>query len=85
MTTLIWFALVQSSPPVELTEPETEYSVNVVKHIYPGYIVFQFNCTNTISEQLLENVSSWTSILLVSLIVTISWTMYLSFWLHQSF
>ncbi|CAK9858868.1 unnamed protein product [Sphagnum jensenii] len=49
--------LFKSSPPVELTEPETEYSVNVVKHIYPGYIVFQFNCTNTIAEQLLENVA----------------------------
>lgn len=47
----------QSSAVVELTEAETEYAVNVVKHIYPGHIVFQFNCTNTIAEQLLENVS----------------------------
>ena len=46
----------QSSAVVELTEAETEYAVNVVKHIYPGHIVFQFNCTNTIAEQLLENV-----------------------------
>lgn len=42
---------------MELTEAETEYAVNLVKHVYPGHIVFQFNCTNTISEQLLENVS----------------------------
>ncbi|GBG77576.1 hypothetical protein CBR_g24023 [Chara braunii] len=49
--------LFKSSPPVELTEAETEYSVNVVKHIFPAHIVFQFNCTNTIAEQLLENVS----------------------------
>lgn len=49
---------VQSSSAVELTEAETEYAVNVVKHVYPGHIVFQFNCTNTIAEQLLENVST---------------------------
>lgn len=48
--------LFKSSPPVALTE-ETEYEVNVVKHIYPGHVVFQYNCTNTIPEQLLENVS----------------------------
>lgn len=51
------FDLVQSSAPVELTEAETEYAVNLIKHVYPGHIVFQFNCTNTIAEQLLENVS----------------------------
>ncbi|KAG0575329.1 hypothetical protein KC19_VG337300 [Ceratodon purpureus] len=49
--------LFKSSAPVELTEAETEYAVNLIKHVYPGHIVFQFNCTNTISEQLLENVS----------------------------
>lgn len=48
--------LFKSSSPVELTE-ETEYEVNVVKHVYPGHVVFQFNCTNTIPEQLLQNVS----------------------------
>ncbi|KAL9248490.1 Coatomer subunit gamma-like protein [Drosera capensis] len=49
--------LFKSSAPVELTEAETEYSVNVVKHIFYGHIVFQYNCTNTIPEQLLENVT----------------------------
>ncbi|MQL84266.1 hypothetical protein Taro_016769 [Colocasia esculenta] len=49
--------LFKSSAPVELTEAETEYSVNVVKHIYDGHIVFQYNCTNTIPEQMLENVT----------------------------
>ncbi|XP_020572866.1 coatomer subunit gamma-2 [Phalaenopsis equestris] len=49
--------LFKSSAPVELTEAETEYAVNVVKHIYSGHIVFQYNCTNTIPEQLLENVT----------------------------
>ncbi|XP_015056767.1 coatomer subunit gamma [Solanum pennellii] len=49
--------LFKSSAPVELTEAETEYAVNVVKHIFDSHIVFQYNCTNTIPEQLLENVS----------------------------
>ncbi|KAK4401548.1 Coatomer subunit gamma-2 [Sesamum angolense] len=49
--------LFKSSTPVELTEAETEYSVNVVKHIYDSHVVFQYNCTNTIPEQLLENVT----------------------------
>jgi hypothetical protein len=48
----------QSSEPVELTEAETEYAINVVKHIYSSHVVLQYNCTNTIPEQLLENVSS---------------------------
>ncbi|CAL9151207.1 unnamed protein product [Musa hybrid cultivar] len=49
--------LFKSSTPVELSEAETEYAVNVVKHIYDGHVVFQYNCTNTIPEQLLENVT----------------------------
>ncbi|XP_057749536.1 coatomer subunit gamma-2 [Arachis stenosperma] len=48
--------LFKSSAPVELTEAETEYAVNVVKHIFDRHIVFQYNCTNTIPEQLLEDV-----------------------------
>lgn len=52
----------QSSTPVELSEAETEYAVNVVKHIYDGHVVFQYNCTNTIPEQLLENVIGYVSI-----------------------
>ncbi|XP_065855289.1 coatomer subunit gamma-2 [Euphorbia lathyris] len=48
--------LFKSSAPVELTEAETEYAVNVVKHIFDEHVVFQYNCTNTIPEQLLENV-----------------------------
>ncbi|XP_042459645.1 coatomer subunit gamma-like [Zingiber officinale] len=49
--------LFKSSAPVELTEAETEYSVSVVKHIFDSHVVFQYNCTNTITEQLLELVS----------------------------
>ncbi|CAB80162.1 Nonclathrin coat protein gamma-like protein [Arabidopsis thaliana] len=48
--------LFKSSLPVELTEAETEYAVNVVKHIFDSHVVFQYNCTNTIPEQLLERV-----------------------------
>ena len=46
----------QSSAPVELTEAETEYAVNAVQHIFDWHVVFQYNCTNSIPEQLLENV-----------------------------
>lgn len=49
--------LFKSSAPVELTEAETEYAVNAVKHIFDSHVVFQYNCTNTIPEQLLENVT----------------------------
>ncbi|KAK8568109.1 hypothetical protein V6N12_006673 [Hibiscus sabdariffa] len=49
--------LFKSSAPAELTEAETEYAVNVVKHIFDGHVVFQYNCTNTIPEQFLENVT----------------------------
>lgn len=62
---MLIFLILQSSEPVELTEAETEYAVNVVKHIYDNYIVFQYNCTNTIEEQLLENVSSYISSIFV--------------------
>lgn len=41
---------------MELTEAETEYAVNVVKHVFDRHVVFQYNCTNTIPEQLLEDV-----------------------------
>jgi len=49
--------LFKSSAPVELTEVETEYMVKCVKHVFPEHIVFQFSCTNTIQEQMLEDVS----------------------------
>jgi len=46
-----------SSLPVELTESETEYMVRCVKHTFSQYIVFQFDCTNTLSDQQLEHVT----------------------------
>ncbi|CAF0838958.1 unnamed protein product [Brachionus calyciflorus] len=48
--------LFKSSAPVDLTEPETEYSVKCVKHTFTNYIVFQFDCLNTLNDQLLEKV-----------------------------
>ncbi|KAJ1977854.1 coatomer subunit gamma, partial [Dimargaris verticillata] len=47
--------LVSSFKPAELTEAETEYVVRCVKHVFPRHVVFQFDCTNTIADQLLEN------------------------------
>ncbi|XP_052090236.1 coatomer subunit gamma-2-like [Mytilus californianus] len=46
-----------SSLPVELTESETEYMVQCVKHCFGRYMVFQFDCTNTLNDQVLENVT----------------------------
>ncbi|EDV25841.1 uncharacterized protein TRIADDRAFT_55337 [Trichoplax adhaerens] len=44
-----------SDKPIEVTESETEYVVRCVKHIFQKHIVFQFDCTNTLEDQLLEN------------------------------
>lgn len=45
-----------SSKPLQLTESETEYVVNCIKHTFADHIVFQFNCTNTLNDQILTNV-----------------------------
>eukprot|EP00512_Aurantiochytrium_limacinum_P004656 CAMPEP_0171500616 /NCGR_PEP_ID=MMETSP0958-20121227/9084_1 /TAXON_ID=87120 /ORGANISM="Aurantiochytrium limacinum, Strain ATCCMYA-1381" /LENGTH=900 /DNA_ID=CAMNT_0012035305 /DNA_START=306 /DNA_END=3005 /DNA_ORIENTATION=- len=50
-------ALFKSSRPEPLTESETEYLVTCVKHVFAEHIVFQFNVTNTIDDQLLKNVT----------------------------
>ncbi|KAI9474251.1 MAG: adaptin N terminal region-domain-containing protein [Benjaminiella poitrasii] len=49
-------ALFKSSEPIELTEKETEYVIKCIKHTFVKHIVFQFICTNTLNDQLLENV-----------------------------
>lgn len=46
-----------SSLPIELTESETEYNVRCVKHTFPHHIVFQYDCINTLNDQVLENVT----------------------------
>ncbi len=46
----------KSSPPVELTESETEYLVRCVKHVFAdGHVVLQFQLKNTLNDQLLLN------------------------------
>lgn len=47
----------RSSSPVQLTESETEYVVQCVKHIFPNHVVLQFTVQNTIEEQRLDNVT----------------------------
>ncbi|EIE85792.1 hypothetical protein RO3G_10502 [Rhizopus delemar RA 99-880] len=49
-------ALLKSSKRVHVTETETEYVVYCVKHLFAKHIVFQFDCLNTLNDQLLENV-----------------------------
>eukprot|EP00967_Tisochrysis_lutea_P000311 scaffold427_cov19-Tisochrysis_lutea.AAC.1 len=41
----------KSTSPVRLTEEDTEYNIFCIKHIFEEHVVFQFDCTNTISEQ----------------------------------
>lgn len=42
---------------VQLTEAETEYVVKCIKHVFARHVVFQFDCTNTLNDEVLENVS----------------------------
>uniref|UniRef100_A0A8C4YMW2 Coatomer subunit gamma n=1 Tax=Gopherus evgoodei TaxID=1825980 RepID=A0A8C4YMW2_9SAUR len=50
--------LFKSSPePVALTESETEYVIRCTKHTFVNHMVFQFDCTNTLNDQILENVT----------------------------
>ncbi|KAH6922665.1 hypothetical protein HPB50_017474 [Hyalomma asiaticum] len=37
-------------------ESETEYVVKCIKHVYNRHIVLQFDCTNTLNDQILEHV-----------------------------
>lgn len=48
--------LFKSSPVFELTESETEYNVKCIKHCFNDYLVLQFDCLNTLADQLLEDV-----------------------------
>jgi coatomer subunit gamma len=49
--------LFASRPAVQLTEEESEYPVQCVKHIYLNHVVFQFNVTNNMEDQQLENIT----------------------------
>lgn len=58
LTTIIQGSpLFKSSEIVELTESETEYNVKCIKHTFAEYLILQFDCLNTLSDQLLEDVS----------------------------
>ena len=50
-------ALLHSSPPVDLTESETEYVVSVIKHIYKEHLVLQYDIKNTMTDTILEELS----------------------------
>lgn len=47
----------KSAEPLLLTEEETEYSIALVAHIFEAHVLLQFNCSNTVAEQVLENVN----------------------------
>jgi len=47
----------RSHEPVPLTEPDNEYVVSVVKHLYTSSIVFQFQVTNTMDGINLQSVN----------------------------
>lgn len=49
-------ALFKTCETVELTESETEYTVKCIKHIYANHLILQFDCLNTMNDQILENV-----------------------------
>lgn len=48
--------LFKTCEPVELTESETEYTVKCIKHVYANHLILQFDCLNTMNDQLLEGV-----------------------------
>lgn len=48
--------LFKTNHPVDLTEAETEYRVRLLKHVFVRHVVLQFECINTLSDQILEQV-----------------------------
>lgn len=48
--------LFKTTQPIDLTEAETEYRVRLLKHIYARHVILQFECVNTLSDQILEHV-----------------------------
>ena len=40
-----------------MTETEAEYYVQCIKHVFELHVVLQFDCSNTLNDQLLERVS----------------------------
>lgn len=48
--------LFKTNIPIDLTEAETEYRVRLLKHVFARHLVLQFECLNTLNDQILENV-----------------------------
>ena len=48
--------LLKSSRPVALSEEESEYNVQCVKHTFSDCLVLQFDVRNTVSDQVLREV-----------------------------
>ncbi|CDW55059.1 coatomer subunit gamma [Trichuris trichiura] len=46
----------KSSSPVLLTDADMEIRVSCLQHMFSNYVVFQFDCQNTLSDQILDNV-----------------------------
>ncbi|KAK5773605.1 hypothetical protein RI543_005122 [Arxiozyma heterogenica] len=49
--------LINSSKPIPLTEPEAEFVVHAVKHLFKDHVVFQFNVSNTLTNVVLDKVT----------------------------
>ncbi|XP_050358445.1 coatomer subunit gamma-2-like [Nymphalis io] len=49
-------SIFKTNMPIELTEAETEYRVRLLKHVYVRHVVLQFECINTLNDQILEEV-----------------------------
>ena len=49
--------LFKSSIEQKLTEAETEYQISVVKHTFGRNILLQFNCQNTLNDQVLHDLT----------------------------
>ena len=49
--------LFKSSAEQKLTEAETEYQISVIKHTFGNNILLQFNCSNTLNDQLLKDLT----------------------------
>ncbi|KFD51671.1 hypothetical protein M514_07367 [Trichuris suis] len=46
----------KSSAPTLLTDADMEIRVSCLQHMFSNYVVFQFDCQNTLSDQILDNV-----------------------------
>ncbi|KAH0478788.1 MAG: hypothetical protein KVP17_001301 [Porospora cf. gigantea B] len=52
--------LLSTGPPVDVTEAESEYRVQVFKHFFENrsYLLLEFQVTNTLEDQLLRNITA---------------------------